>query len=165
MSLRVAGLDLSLTSTGVASTGGLTRTIRPRTTGDRRLVEIAFEAKVATVGADLVVIENFVTRSPSASLTGMVHGAVRTALMEHGRRYVLVPPAVLKKYATGNGAATKADMAVALFKRAGIELPTDDEVDAWWLRAAGLQLLGEPVVQLPAAQVAALDKIPMGDPR
>ena len=50
-------------------------------------------------------------------------------------------------------------MALALFRRTGLELANSDETDAWWLRAAGLHLLGHPIVDLPAAQAAALDRI------
>ncbi|HXM55360.1 MAG TPA: hypothetical protein VOB72_08215 [Candidatus Dormibacteraeota bacterium] len=159
MSARVAGLDLSMSATGVASISGLARTIRPRTAGDRRLVEILDDVLSAVAAATLVAIEDLPTNAKGAGITGMVHGTVRAALLRQGTPYVLITPATLKKFATGRGNVGKPEMAVALFKRAGIELADDNQVDAWWLRAAGLQLLGEPVVELPRAQVEALDKV------
>lgn len=159
---RVVGLDLSLTATGIAYSNGSTGLVKPLSRGDARLAEIRGEVRTAVVAADLVVIEDAVVRSSAAVAIGMVHGAVRV-MLQTGPPYVLIPPATLKKFATGKGNADKTAMAVALLKRAGLELPTSDEVDAWWLRAAGLQLLGEPVVTLPAAQVAALDKIRIGE--
>lgn len=160
MSPRVVGLDLSMTATGIADDDGHTSTIKPRTSGDRRLVEIAANAALAAIGSDLAVIEDLPPiRAYALGILGMVHGAVRTALLGQGVPYALVPPMTLKKYATGKGNADKTAMALALYKRAGLELADDNQVDAWWLRAAGLQLLGEPLVQLPAVQVAALEAV------
>lgn len=159
MSARVVGLDLSVSATGVARRDGTTYTIKPAATGDRRLVEIRDSVGLAVGGCDLVVIEDVVVRSQAGAFVGMVHGAVRTALFLWEIPYVLIPPATLKKYATGRGGAGKPEMAVALFKRFGLELADDNQVDAAWLRAAGLEILGEPLVSLPAAQVAALEAV------
>jgi len=155
----VVGLDLSMTATGICDDHGGTITVKPRGNGDARLVEIAAAVAVMTQGADLVVIEDLPTHAHSAGITGMVHGVVRHVLQVQMRRYVLLTPATLKKFATGRGNAGKPEMAVALFKRAGLELADDNQVDAWWLRAAGCQLLGQPQVPMPSAQVAALDKL------
>lgn len=161
MSARVVGLDLSLTATGIAWCDGSTYTVKPKQSGDRRLLEIGQEIAIAIDGRsiDLVVIEDLPTHAKSAGITGMVHGAARVLLFRLRVPYVTVPPASLKKFATGRGNAGKPEMAVALFKRFALELPDDNQVDAFWLRAAGLELLGEPVFPLPAAQVAALDKV------
>lgn len=162
----VVGLDLSITATGICDARGNCRTVGgPSTMGDGRLVTIA-DAVIFDIGLDewlakntLVVIEDIPTHAHGAGITAMVHGAVRSRLVDQGTPYVLVPPATLKKYATGKGNATKADMAVALYKRAGLELADDNQVDAWFLRAAGLHHLGHPVIDVPAAQAAALDRI------
>jgi Holliday junction resolvasome RuvABC endonuclease subunit len=158
MSARVVGLDLSITATGIAYADGFTTTVKPLSSGDARLAEIRNEVRSAVVGTALVVIEDLPTHARAAGITGMVHGAIRV-MLQSGPPYVLITPATLKKYATGKGNAGKPEMAVALFKRAGLELADDNQVDAWWLRAAGLELLGEPLVELPKAQVAALDKV------
>lgn len=157
---RVIGLDLSITATGVALHDGTTTTILART-GDLRLVDIQ-DAIVRTVDGqdiDLVVIEDLPTHAKAAGITGMVHGAVRTSLLRLGVPYALVTPASLKKYATGRGNAGKPEMAVAAYKRAQAEFEDDNQCDAWWLRAAGLDHLGHPIASLPAAQRAALDAV------
>lgn len=160
MSARVVGLDLSITAPGIAYSDGSTLTVKLSSSGDRRLVEIRGEVRTAVTAADLVVIEDLPTHARAAGITGMVHGVIRCMLLAREQPYILITPASLKKYATGKGNAGKPEMAVALYKRFfGLELPDDNQVDAFWLRAAGLELLGEPVVELPKAQVAALDVV------
>jgi Holliday junction resolvasome RuvABC endonuclease subunit len=155
---RVVGLDLSMTATGIAWADGTTYTVATKATGDRRLVAIQDEVARAVDGyhIDLVVIEDLPTHAKAAGITGMVHGAVRAQLLRLDVPYALVTPASLKKYATGRGNAGNPDMAVAAFKRGDREFRDDNQCDAWWLRAAGLDHLGQPVAPLPAAQRAAL---------
>jgi hypothetical protein len=165
---KVVGLDLSITATGIADTDGHTRTVGgPSKLGDQRL-PVILDAVIDTLYEDganswrhhpLFVIEDLPTHAHGAGVTALVHGAVRCHLQRTGDPYVLVPPASLKKYATGKGNAGKPDMAVALYKRTGLELGDDNQVDAWWLRAMGLDHLGHPAVDLPADQRAALDRI------
>ena len=84
--------------------------------------------------------------------------AVRLTL--HGHVVVEVTPSTLKKFATGRGNATKPDMRMALFQRAGIDERDDNRVDAWWLRQIGLHLKGHPdAISLPATHTAALAKV------
>jgi Holliday junction resolvasome RuvABC endonuclease subunit len=160
VSARVIGLDLSMSATGIAEASGQTYTYNPGVKGDHRLTSIRKAVGLAVgEGVDLVVIEDAVVRSPAAVEMGMVHGVVRSSLLAAGVRYVLITPATLKKYATGKGNATKPDMRMALYQRMGIDLRDDNQVDATWLRYAGLDLVGAPVVKVPAAQAAALDKL------
>jgi len=157
----VIGLDLSITATGAAYSGGDVETWKlPAKLGDRRLLDIATAVwDLRTPPPNLVVIEDLPTHAHGAGITGMVHGAVRTELIRLSIPYALVVPSVLKKYATGRGNAGKPEMAVALFKRAGLELGDDNQVDAWWLRAMGMDYLGAPLVDLPAAQRDAMSKV------
>ncbi len=159
----VVGLDLSITATGVALADGSLLTVGPPAKlGDRRLTAIVDRlehAPAMVYAADLVVIEGPVVRSSAAVVIGMVHGAVRSMLLGYGTPYAIVPPATLKKYATGKGNTDKTAMALALYKRTGLELADDNQVDAWWLRAAGLHHLGCPIVDVPQAQADALAKV------
>lgn len=161
MAINVIGLDLSLTGTGIAHPDGTVTTVKTRTgDGDRRLVHIADAiADAVDQAIDLVVIEDLPTHAKSAGITGMVHGAVRLIL--HGAEipYVLVPPATLKAYATGKGNADKTAMAVAALKRAGQEFADDNQCDAWWLRAAGLDWYEHAEIVMPQAQRDRLAKV------
>lgn len=158
----VIGLDLSVAGTGIAHTDGSTETIKTDPAhGDWRLVLI--RRRISEIVAEhpiLVVIEDVPPiRGYALAAIGMVHGAVRTLLIRLGVPYALVTPGGAKKYATGRGGATKPDMRMALFQRAGLDLRDENQVDAWWLRAMGLDHLGHPPVAMPAAHREALDKV------
>lgn len=161
--LTVIGLDLSLTATGIAYTDGTTVTIKTRPKeGDRRLLDIAEAVRWAVgegagpLGSDvrptLAVLEDLPKHAMAAGITGMVHGVARAVLLDAGVPYALLAPATLKAFATGRGAGDKTPMVMAAYKRAGIEFADDNQCDAWWLRAAGLNWLGAPEFELPQVQ-------------
>jgi crossover junction endodeoxyribonuclease RuvC len=56
---------------------------------------------------------------------------------------VEVPPSSLKKFVTGKGNADKPAMAVATYKRWGVELANDNEVDAYGLAQIARCLAGD----------------------
>lgn len=164
MTVKVSGLDLSMTGTGLVYTvegAAYTHLIKPKDAGDLRLPEIRTRILSHVEGSELVLIEGYLNRSMSAGITGMVHGAVRAGLIDAGIKYATFPPASLKKYATGRGGASKTDMAVAAVKRAGVEFTNDNECDAWWLWVAVNDHLDHPVFPLPQSQREALSKIKM----
>ena len=162
--MRVSGLDLSVTATGAAHTvegAGCTHLIKPRSSRDLRLPEIRARVLEYIQGSELIIIEGYLNHSHTAGITGMVHGAVRSMLVEEGFTYATLPPSSLKKFATGRGGASKTDMAVAAFKRGGVEFTNDNECDAWWLWVAANDHLGQPVFSLPKLQRDALDALTM----
>lgn len=156
--MKVSGLDLSMTGTGLAVSmagaprGVETQLIQPREVRDRRLGEIKRRVMAEVAGSDFVLIEALTQRSYSSGVTGMVHGVIRDALLEAGIRYGDLLPAALKKFATGRGNASKAEMMVAALKRGEMEFREDNQCDAWWLWVAAHQYLGEPIIELPKAQ-------------
>lgn len=157
--MRVLGLDLSITATGVAAGDGELMTLRHKVEGDRRLLNI--EACIETVAIDVTfaAIEDLPTHAHGAGITGMVHGVTRLALLKAEVPYLLVPPSSLKVYATGNGRCQKADMRVELLTRTGVDVPDDNQCDAEWLRLLGLDLAGHPELKLPKTHRRALAKL------
>lgn len=160
MTLTVIGVDPSISATGLALSDGSLITVGGKADrGDERLLDIACLLATAISRADLVVMEDLPTHAHGAGITGMVQGVVRLMCLRASVPYVLIPPATLKKFATGRGNATKPDMRMELFQRTGVDVRDDNQCDAWWLRAAGLQHLGQPVVEMPAAHVKALSAV------
>lgn len=155
----VVGLDPSMTATGIAAADGQLSVVGGDSKlGDERLCRIADAVALAVAEADLVVIELLPQHMKAAGITGMVHGVIRLTLLNAGVPYVHLSPATVKKYATGRGTADKSDMRMALYQRAGIDERNDNKVDAWWLRAAGLDYYGEPIVTMPKTNRDALTK-------
>jgi Holliday junction resolvasome RuvABC endonuclease subunit len=165
--MRIMGLDLSITCTGVSLPGGGILTVKPKRKGDARLKEIAnsLEDLAGSCQAELVVIEGLGGRylGEASRVIPMLHGAVRLTLMEVKVPYMLLSPSSLKKFATGNGSADKTGMALAALKRLGREYVTSDECDAEWLRIAGRfayglgeHLGGGRVLQMPQENLKAL---------
>jgi len=145
--IHVAGLDLSLTATGVATDegAGVLRPPRDHDRGLARLVWIRDAVLKVTVGpgADFVVLEGYSYGSQGAAIVslGELGGVVRVALAEAGVRVVEVAPSLLKKFACGKGNAKK-DEVFAAGVRAGCDESDNNAVDAWWLRQLGLYAAG-----------------------
>lgn len=159
--MRVAGLDLSLTSTGLATADAI-RTLATKLRGTPRLLWIR-EAVLDELGrCDLVVLEGYSFGSKGSAIfqTGELGGVIRLALYERGIRYVEVSPQTMKIYATGKGnVGGKDQVLVQAVKRSGIEFESNDACDAWWLRQMALAHYGLPHVDVPTAHLRALEKI------
>jgi Holliday junction resolvasome RuvABC endonuclease subunit len=160
--ITMVGIDPSLTATGYAHTDGSLNTCPlSKVTGDERLWKIYLWIRgvLKVEKPQYAVIEDLPTHAHGAGITGMVQGVVRLALMERSIQYRTVPPATLKRFAVGRGNATKADMRMELYKRAGVDVRDDNQADAYWLRELGLHLAGQPTIDLPKTHLVALEKV------
>lgn len=164
--VTVLGLDLSLTSTGYAilhPRGSVTvGRIRSSARGPQRLAEIrdAVTHLIRPLAPDLVAVEGYAFGRPNGmAALGELGGVIRLTLHEHGQAYVDVPPAVVKKYATGRGNASKVEVIIAARSRLAYLGTNDDEADALWLAHIAAAHLGHPQVAVPQAHAAALGKI------
>jgi Holliday junction resolvasome RuvABC endonuclease subunit len=139
--MKIMGVDPSVTCTGISLPDGTTGVVKPKSKGDDRLMEIADYVRVLSQAnrVDLVVMEDAPTSLQGNAGRVLLHlqGAVRLELKRLPVPYMILSPASLKKFATGNGGADKTGMALAAFKRLGREYGTSDECDADWLRIAG----------------------------
>lgn len=164
--IPVVGLDPSLTGLGLATPEGLS-TISSKPAGDaidaraQRIVTMADAVASRIPDDSLVVIEGpAYSRQLGAGhhLSAGLWWVLAVELAHRGHTLVEVSPSALKKFATGKGNATKADMRMALYQRTGLDLRDDNQADAWWLRQVGLHLIGDTLraITLPKTHLAAL---------
>lgn len=158
----VIGLDLSLTSTGLA-TKSSTVAIRPKKlTGYPRLrfIRDRVRSTVLQTQPDLVVVEG-----PSYGSVGAgqhERGGLWWMVTEAIEEYVpiaVAPPANIKKYATGVGGGPRAGkdaVLLAASRRFDWFVGGNDEADALWACALGHDQLGEPLVAMPQENRKAL---------
>lgn len=141
------GLDPSLTGSGVAAVGaGMDRTwlIKPKKTGVDRLIEIMFTlgdlfVDINTQGNTIVdvAMEDTVRASYASTVLGELAAVVKltchSSLYDQARYPLKVPPAMVKKYATGRGNAKKIEVVLSVYKHFGKEFKDDNEADAYVL--------------------------------
>lgn len=145
-----AGLDLSLTSTGLVVLDTETvwfasQVITSNFRGIERARDIAVRAVQSGGSPALWVIEGYAYGAANMAKhmeLAELGGVVKAVLWERGQKYIVVPPARVKKFATGKGNSQKDEMRLAVFKRWGFEAKTNDEVDAYVLARIGLAVLG-----------------------
>jgi len=146
--MKIVGIDLSLTSTGVAVISDelpecyITQTITPRLSGTNRLIEIRDKLLLGWCGyTDLVVLEGYAfAKNNRAHQMGELGGVIRVALTEQRINWIEVPPARVKKFCTGKGNAPKDIMIQQVYKHWGVECKTSDEADAFVLAKIGWAL-------------------------
>lgn len=158
--MRVIGIDPSLSATGVALWDGILATVKTSAKmGDgERLLFMYRELATLTKGAEFAVLEDLPTHAMSAGLTGRAQGIVRMTLAQRGIPYIAIPPATLKKFATGKGNCKKDAMRAAWLEFSGQDNADDNQVDAAWLRTIGLHLKTGEHYDLPPEQLAAVDR-------
>lgn len=166
----ILALDLSLTAPGYC-VGDEAATIKvpARVRSMERLHHLADEVReMCGLPIDLVVLEGYSYGSKGAAVVniGELGGVIRLMLFELGIPYVEIPPACLKKYATGRGNAKKDDVLQAGVMRSGRTFIDNNACDAWWLHQMALAHY-EPdspqLVKVPAINRAALDKVVWAD--
>ncbi len=143
------GIDQSYTGFGVTAFGrdGTYHTwvYEGDGTGVHRLVDIRdwFENLIYsfvdshqpwrfTVGD--VAMEGYAFASQMAHMAGELGGMVKMALDDYGARPLLVPPATLKKFATGQGTkVNKSLILLSVYKNWGVEFKNDNAADSYVL--------------------------------
>jgi crossover junction endodeoxyribonuclease RuvC len=155
---RVAvGIDPSLTNTAVCFYTP-TQVTQPHTScfsskpqdglaRIRRFTDLSDDIVVACSEADpaIVFVEgySFGSKGNAGRWLAEFGGILRCRLLAtFGDAVVEVPPARLKKWATGRGNAKKLLVVAAIVKRYGAEYDTDDEYDAFALSRMAAQVLG-----------------------
>jgi Holliday junction resolvasome RuvABC endonuclease subunit len=161
---RVAGIDVSLTSTGIATLGGTThvpttgRRRDPLAARHRRLTHISRTVLEQIGDVDLAVVEGPSHHSIGGSTwdRGGLWWLIIDGLLRRDIPTAVVAPRGRAKYATGNGNAGKDAVIDAAETRYGRTFANDDEADAWVLMAMGYHQAGHPLAEVPAGHAVAL---------
>lgn len=175
---HVVGLDPSLTAAAVAHSGGMlyltgTKNLTsPAKSLSWRSMELdklgdGIAARTIAQGyPDLVVIELL----PRAGTRfdperGYLWWYIVGAFVLRGIPVLEVSVATIKKFATGKGNAGKPAMIEATVRRLPqYETGGDDNLcDAVWACAIGMEMMGHPLVELPAVNRSALAKLVLPD--
>lgn len=166
---HAVGLDLSLTSTGIASIvggfGPTTSTLKPpaKLTGLDRMHWIQDAIDRRCFGASLVIVEGPSYGSQSGQQGHHERAGlwwlIQQQLWKAGIPTAIVPPSNLKKFATGAGNAGKDAVMIATARRFPDFEGDNNAADALWLAAMGADHLGVPLVAMPAVNRAALDGV------
>jgi len=163
------GLDLSLTSTGWATSDG-TGTVQSKLKGMERLDEISKEVQnlISDIPSPIVAVEGyaFAKRSSHAHAQGELGGIVRLQLHRARIPFVEIPPTNRAKFITGRGNANKSEVVSHVSAKTGIVWSgsgADDECDAWALRQMLLShLQGDDYEMRESFDLSALVKIDWG---
>lgn len=167
--MKIVGLDLSLTSTGLALiVDGIADVLRfttatagaDTTARHRRLKRIADEVHEWCTAADLVVIEgpSYGSTTPHQhDRSGLWWLAVHRVL-DAGLPLAVVPPSSRARYATGKGNAPKDAVLAAVVRRyPAVDVTGNDQADALLLAAMGARRLGHPIDTVPKLCLTAID--------
>lgn len=177
--MKAVGLDLSLTSSGVATAlwpvTGLPPEVTVRRVGSigkqtdtlamrsGRLRTLAHGIATRCAGASLVIVEGpaYGQTSGHAHDRSGLWWLVIARLTANSIPVVEVTTQQLKMYATGKGNGSKdATLAAVVRRYPHIDVTGNDEADALTLLAMGARHLGRPIEpEMPAAHLRALAKV------
>ncbi len=141
--MKVMGLDLSLTGTGVAvvsSSSNIWHTTissNPSLSRIEKCIDIANKIKSYVLdggGCDEVFIEDYaygITRANSLAYLGELNGIVKASILSTlGKPAYTVPIGVWKKFLCDNGALNKDEFKLRVYKKFGVECATNDSAAA-----------------------------------
>lgn len=140
---RILAIDPSLTATGFCTTNMLDaltfETCKPRTKGVQRLFDIKGRAKllIHAYTPDVFVMEGYNYgaargRGNPGRLfdIGELGGMFKMLAWHEGAKLLIVPPASLKMFATGNGIAEKPQVMAAVAYQWKAKCADDNQADA-----------------------------------
>lgn len=160
--MKILALDLSLTSTGVCTPTGSVHCWRTNATGSERLKQCynAVSILLDDDPVDVVVVEGYSFNSRNGGeRLGELGGVVRLRVHQEGLPLVEVPPASLKRFATGKGNASKDMMLLAAARRFPDFDGDNNMADALLLWCLANAKAGHPVVEMPKANLEALKAV------
>jgi len=140
--VKILGLDLSLTSTGYVLLDedhvvwhGVVGSHTLRETERLQMFNTWIRRTVIENRLDQVAIEGYSYGSPQghtrAFSIGELGGVMKLAIHQARIPLHVIAPGTWKKILCGNGALSKKNAAVELYKRYGVEYASQDTLDAW----------------------------------
>ena len=162
--MNTAGIDLSLTSTGVC-VNGEPFSIRSKKRGVDRLIEIRdlITESVKKNNVSYVALEgySYASRFSQAHSIGELGGVGKVSLAEAGVEIAIIPPTNRAKFATGRGNASKDEVVMAVLNMTTIpqQPGLDDLCDAWVLEKMLQYALGDRTMDLSDKQISAISGI------
>lgn len=152
------GLDLSLTSSGIAELGpgGAVRAVHTLKPGKHKMLDriLNLSSQLAAVlpeGRVVACVEGYAMGQFGGMQFDRAEWAGQAKLMlyQTGRCItLLVPPGTLKLYATGNGNAKKDAVCDAAYQQFGPVFSNDDEADALMLADLAMTWWNDPAHEI-----------------
>lgn len=171
--VKILGLDLSLTGTGVVLLEDdrikLELLIKSKPTEQKRPVDeierlVLIKRKIISIieehKPDLVVIENLAFLAKGTSLTQLsyLNYVIRAYLWENKIKFFLVAPPSLKKFITGHGKAQKEEVMESIFKTYHVAETDSNIADAFVLSLIGRTFLNQSATEVHQKDVLELLK-------
>lgn len=168
---QVIGLDLSMTCTGVAgyrwvdvvkTTGKRTDTLIDRAVRIDKIASRVADLIRLSEPVELVAIEgpSYASKDPGIWDRAGLWWLIVAPLIAAGTPVAVVPPACLKKYATGKGNASKDEVLLAASRRyPTAEITENNSADAQVLYAMGCDWLGHQLETVPQVNRNALASV------
>jgi len=150
LDINVMGLDASLTSSGIAIVSAADAelkhhqviTVNKRDMARLKAIREEVNELIHRHSVKLVSLEGYAfARANQAHQIGELGGTLKLFFFDNDIPFIIITPGQVKKYATGKGNAKKPEMAVGVYKKWGVEFPTDDETDAFVLAKIGEALV------------------------
>jgi len=138
-SVKVLGLDLSLTATGIYCDVCGGEVFKPKTKGAERLQAIRAAIAAHYEHSDVAIIEgySFGSQGRATFNIGELGGVTRLSLYDASIPFIEVAPAALKKFATGKGNVGKDEVLAAAIRKFNFMGTDNNEADAYILNRIG----------------------------
>ena len=169
--MKILALDLSLTRTGFAMDDGKTGTLAPPKGYDRGMKRLRWirdhVLNLAKLNrTDLVLLEGYAFGAKGNAVFDIAElgGVVRLALFDAGYPFLILPPATVKKFATGSGNANKELMLTQAVRVLGYRGADNNEADALWMHTMAMVAYDRSFdVPLPVAQLRVVESVAWPD--
>ncbi len=152
MNMKVLGLDLSLTGSGIVLLEDgkikIKQLIKSKPSGKKpidelkRLLKIENEIRQIMIEEEpsLAVIEGMAYMASNTTSLVQLAGLnyiIRKMLHEHGIKFIVVAPTTLKKFSTSKGNCQKDLILLEVYKKYGEEFEENNQCDAYVLAKIG----------------------------